>query len=60
MRESCSRRDERTELQVLLDFMQPGDALMVTRIDRLARSMKDLQDIMHELKQKSVALRSYA
>ena len=40
-----SRRDGRTELQVLLDFVQPGDALVVTRIDRLARSMKDLQDI---------------
>jgi DNA invertase Pin-like site-specific DNA recombinase len=25
-----------------------GDTLMVTRIDRLARSMKDLQDIVHE------------
>jgi DNA invertase Pin-like site-specific DNA recombinase len=28
---------------VLLDFLQPGDTLIVTRIDRLARSMKDLQ-----------------
>jgi hypothetical protein len=42
---SGSRRDGRTELQVLLDFVQPGDTLVVTRIDRLARSMKDLQDI---------------
>jgi len=39
---SGSRRDGRTELQVLLDFVQPGDTLVVTRIDRLARSMKDL------------------
>jgi DNA invertase Pin-like site-specific DNA recombinase len=38
---SGSRRDGRTELQVLLDFLQPGDTLVVTRIDRLARSMKD-------------------
>ena len=55
---SGSRRDGRTELQVLLDFVQPGDTLVVTRIDRLARSMKDLQDIMHELKGKGVALRA--
>ena len=55
---SGSRRDGRTELQVLLDFVQPGDALVVTRIDRLARSMKDLQDIVHELKAKGVALRA--
>ena len=55
---SGARRDSRTELQGLLDFVQPGDALVVTRIDRLARSMKDLQDIVHELKQKGVALRA--
>ena len=55
---SGSRRDGRTELQVLLDFVQHGDTLVVTRIDRLARSMKDLQDIVHELKQKGVALRA--
>ncbi len=30
-------RNGRTELQVLLDFVQPGDTLVVTRIDRLAR-----------------------
>jgi DNA invertase Pin-like site-specific DNA recombinase len=55
---SGSRRDGRTELQVLLDFVQPGDTLVVTRIDRLARSMKDLQDIVHELKTRGVALRA--
>ena len=55
---SGARRDGRTELQVLLDFLRPGDALVVTRIDRLARSMKDLQDIVHELKEKGVALRA--
>jgi DNA invertase Pin-like site-specific DNA recombinase len=55
---SGSRRDGRSELQVLLDFLQPGDTLVVTRIDRLARSMKDLQDIVHELKTKGVSLRA--
>jgi DNA invertase Pin-like site-specific DNA recombinase len=55
---SGSRWDGRTELQVLLDFVQPGDTLIVTRIDRLARSMKDLLDIVHELKIRGVALRA--
>jgi DNA invertase Pin-like site-specific DNA recombinase len=55
---SGARRDGRTELQVLLDFVQPGDILVVTRIDRLARSLKDLQDIVHELKSRGVALRA--
>lgn len=34
---SGSRRDGRTEVQVLLDFVQPGDTLVVTRMDHLAR-----------------------
>ena len=55
---SGSRRDGRAELQVLLDLVQPGDTLVVTRIDRLARSMRNLQDIVHELKEKGVALRA--
>ncbi len=55
---SGTRCDGRTELQVLLDFLRPGDALVITRIDRLARSLKDLQDIVHELKERRVALRA--
>lgn len=37
------RRDGRTEPQALLDFLHAGDTLVVTRIDRLARSLKDLR-----------------
>jgi DNA invertase Pin-like site-specific DNA recombinase len=55
---SGTRRDGRTELQVLLAFLRSGDTLVVTRIDRLARSLKDLQDIVHELKAKGVALKA--
>jgi DNA invertase Pin-like site-specific DNA recombinase len=57
-KKSGNRRDGRTELQVLLDFVQLGDTLVVTRIDRLARSLKDLQHIVHELKNRGVALRA--
>lgn len=55
---SGNRRDGRTELQVLLDFLRSGDTLVVTRIDRLARSLKDLQDIVHELKGRGIALKA--
>ena len=48
----------RTELQTLLQFLGEGDTLMVTRVDRLARSVKDLQDIVHELGAKGVTLRA--
>jgi len=53
-----TRRDGRTELQVLLEFLREGDTLVVTRIDRLARSVKDLQDIVHELKARGVKLKA--
>src|SRR5258708_29709097 len=55
---SGARRYGRTELQVLLDFLRAGDTLVVTRIDRLARSLKDLQDIVHEFKVRGVALKA--
>jgi DNA invertase Pin-like site-specific DNA recombinase len=55
---SGTSRKGRSELQILMEFLRKGDTLMVTRIDRLARSMKDLQDIVHELKAKGVALKA--
>src|SRR5215470_14591633 len=55
---SGNTRAGRTELQVLLDFLRSGDTLVVTRVDRLARSLKDLQDIVHELKDRGVALKA--
>ena len=47
---SGSSRAGREELERLLDFLQEGDVLMVTRIDRLARSIGDLQDIVRLLR----------
>ncbi len=55
---SGTSRDGRTELQILLDFLRPGDELVVTRIDRLARSIGDLQDIVRALRAKGVALKA--
>lgn len=57
-KKSGTRRDGRTELQVLIECVREGDTVVVTRIDRLARSMKDLQDIVHELKGKGVSLKA--
>ena len=57
-KKSGIERSSRTELQVLLDFLRNGDTLVVTRIDRLARSMKDLQDIVREMKGRGVALKA--
>ena len=48
----------RTELATILDFIREGDTLVVTRIDRLARSIADLQDIVRTLKGRGAALRA--
>jgi DNA invertase Pin-like site-specific DNA recombinase len=48
----------RTELRTVLDFIRKGDVLVVTRIDRLARSIGDLQDIVRALKARGAALRA--
>ena len=48
----------RQELETLLDFVRSGDTLIVTRVDRLARSLRDLQNIVHDLKERGVHLRA--
>ena len=50
--------DGRTELQTLMQFVRAGDVLVVTRIDRLARSLRDLQNIVADLKAKGVHLKA--
>ena len=55
---SAARRDGRAELELLLEFLRHGDTLVVTRVDRLARSIKDLQDIVYLLKERGVTLRA--
>jgi DNA invertase Pin-like site-specific DNA recombinase len=48
----------RDELRTVLDFLRKGDVLMVTRIDRLARSIGDLQDIVRAVKAKGASLKA--
>ena len=55
---SGTTTEGRKELRTILDFIRQGDVLVVTRIDRLARSMGDLQDIVRELRSKGADLRA--
>jgi len=55
---SGTSRDGRSELQNLMDFARQGDAIVVTRIDRLARSVRDLQNIVYEMNERGVSLRA--
>ena len=48
----------RDELRTVLDFLRKGDVLTVTRIDRLARSIGDLQDIVRAVKAKGASLKA--
>lgn len=54
---SGTSRNGRVELETLMHRgIRKGDKLVVTRLDRLARSMRDLQNIAHELKEREVDL----
>jgi len=55
---SGASRRGRSELETLLEFLRPGDTLIVTRIDRLARSLRDLKNIVHGLREKGVHLKA--
>src|SRR3954454_22170477 len=55
---SGTSRKGRTELETLLEFLREGDTLMVTRVDRLARSIGDLQDIVRALRASGAILKA--
>ena len=48
---------QRPQLEAALDFLREGDTLVVTKLDRLARSTRHLLEIVETLEQKRVALR---
>jgi len=54
---SVARRDE---LERAIDFAREGDVLIVTKLDRLARSMANLVAIMDRLRAKGAGLRVLA
>ena len=54
---SGTKREGRTELQKVLSVFGAGDTLVVTRLDRLGRSLRDLANIAHELDEVGAHLR---
>ena len=48
----------RPQLDRMLDHLRPGDVVVVWRLDRLGRSLKNLIALVEELKEKGVGLRS--
>jgi DNA invertase Pin-like site-specific DNA recombinase len=55
--EQVSSIGERAQLEAALDYVREGDTLVVTKLDRLARSARGLNDLVDTLERKGVALR---
>ena len=49
---SGGSREGRAELATVLDFLRPGDELVVTRLDRLGRDTRDVLNLIHECEQR--------
>lgn len=54
---SGAQRD-RPELKKALEYMRPGDTLVVWKLDRLARSLKQLIETVEGLEQKEIGFQS--
>ena len=59
-REQTSSVGTRAQLDAALDYLRDGDALVVTKIDRLARSVADLCTIVARIERKGASLRILA
>ena len=51
-------KQDRAQLQAALDYMRPGDTLVVWKLDRLARSMRQLIATVEKLKEREIGFRS--
>jgi DNA invertase Pin-like site-specific DNA recombinase len=56
-REQVSSVAERQQLEAALDYVREGDSFTVTKLDRLARSVGDLLEIVARLEARKVSLR---
>ena len=55
--EQVSSIGERAQLEAALDYVREGDTLVVTKLDRLARSARGLNELVDTMERKGVALR---
>ncbi len=53
-----STREQRPGLAALLDYVRPGDAIVVVGIDRLGRSAAEVMTTIRELGERAIVLRS--
>lgn len=53
-----SRKDSRPQLEAALDYCREGDVLVVFKLDRLGRSIKELIELVNGLQEQGVGFRS--
>jgi len=53
---SGGSREGRDELATIIEFLREGDVLVVTKLDRLGRSTRDVLNIVHEVESKGAHL----
>ena len=56
-KQSGKSAENREQLQAALKYARKGDVLVITKLDRLARSMSDLWQIVRELEAKGVGFK---
>lgn len=55
--EQVSSAAQRQQLELAIDYLRDGDTLIVTKLDRLARSMRDLINIVTLIEKRGAGLR---
>ena len=53
-------KTDRAQLRRVIEALEPGDVLMVTRLDRLARSTRDLLNVLATITGKKAGFRRLA
>lgn len=58
LEKASGKNTDRPELQKCLEFLRPDDTLVIFKLDRLGRSIRDLIDIAAKLQQRGIHLQS--
>lgn len=50
------KKSDRPELARCLEYLRPGDSLVIWKLDRLGRTTKQLIELSHDLKERGISL----
>ena len=56
LRKQSGAKSNRIALHGALEYLREGDKLIVTKIDRFARSVKDLHNVASQLEDRGIGL----